>query len=454
MSNAVPTGSSATSASASPGSPSSVSPSPVTEARVPLSERVAVHDAGHARVLALPTPIDDVVSFRGSFWTAPDLGAGEELLQTLTVLLLDKGTQARDRFAVAEALEDRGAQLSFYSDDLRVGFSGRALRDDLPAVLDLLAEQLRTPLLDVGEFAKAQAQVAAGIRRSMDATGSQAAGLLNRRLYGPAHPNYMAEPADELATLEAYTVDDVRAYHAAHFGGTKLRLALAGDLDPAQVAQRVEAALGDWAPHGTEARYDHDAAPTTPGTATRVIADKQNLDVRIGHPLALRRDHDDFLALYLGVYVLGGNFSARLMSHVRDDLGLTYGIGAQLAGIAVEHDGHLLTRVTLSGPNLERGIEATLGEIRRFVEDGITSDELAEKQTTIAGTYAVGLGTTRGLATSLLVNAERGFDLAYLDQYPDRIHALTLDEVNAAIHRHLDPDALHVGIAGTLPEVG
>ncbi|MEM8599356.1 MAG: pitrilysin family protein [Bacteroidota bacterium] len=425
---------------------------PPTEARTPLAERVAVHQAGHARVLALPTPINDVVSFRGSLWTAPDLGTGDELLQTMVVLLLDKGTQTRDRFAVAEALEDRGAQLSFYSDDLRVGFSGRALADDLPDVLDLLAEQLRTPLFDAAEFAKAKAQVAAGIRRSMDATGSQAAGLLSRRLYGPAHPNFMAEAADELARLDAFTVDDVRAYHAAHFGSTQLLVAFAGDLEPERTAARVEATLGDWMPHTSVAKYAEAATPQAAGQATRAIADKHNLDVRIGHPLTLRRDHDDFLALYLGVYVLGGNFSARLMSHVRDDLGLTYGIGAQLAGIAVEHEGHALIRVTLSGPNLDRGIEATLAAFRRFVEDGITAAELAEKQTTIAGTFSVGLATTRGLATALLVNGERNFEIGYLDAYPDQIHALTLDEVNAAIRRHLDPDALHIGIAGTLPE--
>ncbi|MEO1572693.1 MAG: pitrilysin family protein [Bacteroidota bacterium] len=438
---------------ASSNAPSTTSASP-TEARVPLAERVAVQQAGHARMLALPTPIDNVVSFRGSLWTAPDLGAGEELLQALTVLLLDKGTQTRDRFTVAEALEDRGAQLSFYSDDLRVGFSGRALSDDLPAVLDLLAEQLRAPLLDRTEFAKAKAQVTAGIRRSMDATGSQAAGLLSRRLYGPAHPNFMAEAADELARLDAYTVDDARAYHAAHFGGTKLLVAFAGDLEPMRTAARVEGTLGDWMPHTSAAKYAEAATPQAAGRATRAIADKHNLDVRIGHPLTLRRDHDDFLALYLAVYVLGGNFSARLMSHVRDDLGLTYGIGAQLAGIAVEHAGHALLRVTLSGPNLDRGIEATLAEFRRFVEDGITADELAEKQTTIAGTFSVGLATTRGLATALLVNAERDFEVGYLDAYPEKIHALSLDEVNAAIRRHLDPDALHIGIAGTLPDAG
>ena len=96
--------------------------------------------------------------------------------------------------------------------------------------------------------------------------------------------------------------------------------------------------------------------------------------------------------------------------------------------------------------------EATLEQARRFVEGGITEAELEEKKTTIAGTYKVGLATTGGLATALLANAERHFGVAYLDDFPALVEQLSLGEVNDAIRRHLDPEALHVTVAGTLPE--
>src|SRR5690606_28971859 len=120
-------------------------------------------------------------------------------------------------------------------------------------------------------------------------------------------------------------------------------------------------------------------------------------------------------------------------------------------GVAVEHGGHWLVRVSLSGENLERGLAATEAVIRRFLAEGIGEDELAEKQETIAGSHVVGLATTSGLAARLLVNAERGFPVAYLDEYPALVRALTVDEVNAALRRHLDPDRLHLAVAGTLP---
>ena len=59
--------------------------------------------------------------------------------------------------------------------------------------------------------------------------------------------------------------------------------------------------------------------------------------------------------------------------------------------------------------------------------------------------------TTRRLAQSILTNAERGFDLTYLDQFPDEIEALTLEQVNEAVRRYLRPDAMHEALAGTRP---
>ena len=64
----------------------------------------------------------------------------------------------------------------------------------------------------------------------------------------------------------------------------------------------------------------------------------------------------------------------------------------------------------------------------------------------------MGLATTQRLAQSILTNAERGFDVEYLDRFPEEIEALTLGEVNEAVHRHLRPDELHEALAGVAPD--
>lgn len=417
----------------------------------PLADRTHEATAGPARLLLLPTAVPEVVSFRGSFETAPDLGANDDVVQSLVVDLLEKGTRRRDRFALAEALEDRGAVTSFYSDGLRVGFSGKCLRDDLPEVLALTAEQLREPAFADEEVAKAVVKAVAGVRQARESTAQRAATALARRLYGPAHPNYALDPDDEEALIEAVTPEAVRSYHRDHFGPGALTVVFVGDVPVDRAVAASEAAFGDWAPHGRAATFDTEADPEPPGRVLVPMSDRQNLDVRIGHPVALRRDDPEFLATYAGVFALGGNFSGRLMQTIRDEQGLTYGISASLGAAAVEYDGHVRVSVTLSQESLERGIEATLAEVAAFVAEGVSPATLAQTQTTLAGQHVVSLATTGGAAARMLVNAERGFEVGYLDRYPDLVHALTPEAVSEAVRRHLRPDDFHVAIAGTPP---
>jgi predicted Zn-dependent peptidase len=397
--------------------------------------------------------VDDIVSWRGSFLAYPDLAAGDNLLQELMVSLLDKGTERRDRFALAQVLEECGAKLNLSSDGLYVDVSGRAIAEDLPRVMNVLSEMLQTPSFEETEFEKARAQAVAQVQRRMEKTGAQASAALARRLFKSEHPNYSDAPEEALHRLQRFSVEDVERYHANHIGATEWTLAVVGDLDHDRVASVVADTFEEWDGHGAEAVHDTEAAADQePGRSVIPMPDKSNVDVRMGHAVPIRRDHDDFPALYVGNYILGGNFSARLMNEVRDERGLTYHIGSGVSGVSTRYAGYWQTQVTLSHDALEEGIAATTEVIRDFVEEGATDDELADKKTTITGSYTVGLATTERLAQSILTNAERGFEVDYLDRFPQEIAGLTLEKVNEAVRKYLRPNEMHEALAGVSPE--
>lgn len=419
----------------------------------PFAERVQERVVGPCRLLMLQTPVPSVVTWKGSFKTMPDFAADEDMLQSLAVSLLDKGTHRMDRFEVAEILENRGAQVHFDSDGIYVDFAGRALSEDVSEVLTLVAEQLKEPLLDPSEFEKSRSRMMASIQRSLENTGSQALGALTRATYPRAHPNYAPVPAERMGRLAEVDVSAVRLYHSSHFGPNVLTLAVVGDFDPERIIETVRNAFEDWSPHDSNIKVEGGVLPPAGGTSIVRMPDKQNIDVRMGHALDLRRDDPDYVPLYLATYVLGGNFSARLMQVIRDEMGLTYGIRAGLCGISSDYSGHWQVGVTLSTELLDKGIEETLREVQNFVDGGVTEAELEDKKTTVVGSYKVGLATTSGLANSLLKNAERGFDLGYLDRFPEEVHSVTLERANEVVGRHVQPDSLHVAMAGTIPEL-
>ncbi len=418
-----------------------------------FAERVVEITAGPCRLYVLSVPVEQVVTLRGSLRTWPDFATGETLVQRLTVAMLDRGTRHRDRFELAQLLEDRGAHLSFTSKGSRIEFAGRLLRRHLADVLPLLAEQLREPRFDPDEFEKARLHVQAQLQQQLEQTSTRARIALSQRLYPPAHPNYRRDPEAELERLATLTLEEVQAYHTAHFGANELILVLVGNVQPEAAEPLVRAAFADWPSHQATPRFVAQAAPKPPERVLIHVPDRQNLDVLMGHAVALQRQHPDYLPLYVGTYILGGNFSARLMATVRDEQGLTYGIHAALEGISTEHDGHFEIEVTLSQDRLEQGLKATLEQVRRFVDEGVTEEELAEKKDTLTGLFQTGLSTTSGLATALLINIERGFGPGYLDRYPEEIRAVTRQQVNDAVQRYLNPETLHTVVAGSVVEM-
>jgi zinc protease len=100
---------------------------------------------------------------------------------------------------------------------------------------------------------------------------------------------------------------------------------------------------------------------------------------------------------------------------------------------------------------LEKGIAATKRELTKWYDEGISSAELDYRKDNLVGSFKVSLVTTEGMAASLLAAKHRGYDQSWLDQYPDKINALTLGEVNTAIKTHLKPDSMVIIKAGTIP---
>lgn len=432
------------------------SPTPTSkDATTPdLAPRIQDRPAGPGRLLTLQTAVENIVSWRGSFLAYPNLADGDDLRQKLTISLLDKGTEKKDRFELARVLEDCGAKLNLSSDGLYVDVSGRALVEDLPRVMEVLAEMLRTPLFDEQEFEKARAQALADVQRRMEKTSAQASAALTRRLFASGHPNYSEAPERVIDGLRQLALDDIQQYHKAHFGATEWTLAVVGDVEHDAVESVVANTFEGWSPHESSPTHETDGRSGEDGGRSVVsMPDKSNVDVRMGHTVPIRRDHDDYPALYVGNYILGGDFAARLMNTVRDEKGLTYHIGSGLSGVSTRYSGYWQTSVTLSQDALEEGIAATKDVIRRFVEEGATEEELADKKTTITGSYAVGLATTQRLAQSILTNAERGFRMEYLDRFPDEVRSLSLDDVNEAVRTYLRPDALQEALAGMKPEL-
>src|ERR1700676_1503861 len=137
--------------------------------------------------------------------------SGNIAIPTLSGMMLDRGTKALDKFAIADKLDNVGAEISFTVGVQSLEIRAKCLRKDLPLIIELIAAELRTPALQPAEFNKAKQQFIGGLEASAQNTGARAAEEFNRAVFPEGHPNRPHTLNEYIAAARAATLDEVRS---------------------------------------------------------------------------------------------------------------------------------------------------------------------------------------------------------------------------------------------------
>jgi len=171
--------------------------------------------------------VKDVVTLHGSLPAGNSLSPESNLaIARLTAGMLDKGTVKQDKFAIAQKLESVGATISFTTNADIVSVNAHCLSKDMPLVVSLIAEQLRTPAFSPEEFAKLKKQLIGNYKRASDDTDFRSRDAFTRAVYPVGHPNRQTSVGDMLAAVEKATLDEVKAFHAQYYGPAAMRLVI------------------------------------------------------------------------------------------------------------------------------------------------------------------------------------------------------------------------------------
>lgn len=427
-----------------------------TQASAGMADRATRGRVAGVDVVTYRTEVHDVVDVVGYLPAGEAMaGGGNAAVPMLTGMMLDRGTRAQDQFAIARQLEEAGAEVSYNVGTQSMQFQARCLKKDLALVLGIIAAELRTPAFPAAEFAKVRQQYIGMLENRVHSTEARSMDALRRALYPAGHPNRLATTEELLAAARSATVKDVQAFHARNYGPEHLTIVLVGDVAMDTAAAEVSRDFGGWSGGRaflTEAPPP--AAASQPAATIPVaIPGKTSVSILLGQRTGLHYRDPAALALRVGTAVLGHGLTSRLMATVRTQEGLTYDIGAGMSDDSIV-DGIWYVDASFAPKLLERGVAASRRTLQDWWQGGISAQELADMRQGLIGGYLVGLSTNRGLAGAIVTALQRGYDLQWLDEYPRAIQALTLADVNAAIHRYLDPASMVLVEAGTLPQAG
>jgi zinc protease len=173
--------------------------------------------------------------------------------------------------------------------------------------------------------------------------------------------------------------------------------------------------------------------------------------VYIGH-LGVKRDDPDYYALLVmdNVLGVGPGFTDRLSSTLRDRQGLAYTVNASISSTATEQPGQFVGYIGTFADKYSWVREGFLKEVVRIRDEKATEQEVEDAKKYLLGSLPFLLTTNQSVA-GLLVAAERyQLGLNYLDQYREKVAAVTVADVQRVAKKHLDPKKLTISVVGPL----
>ncbi len=305
------------------------------------------------------TDVKDVVVILGSMPAGDAMAApGNIAVPTLAGMMLDRGTKSLDKFAIAEQLDNVGAEITFGVGTQSLEIRAKCLRKDLPLVIGLIAAELRTPAFKTQEFDKAKQQFIGGLEASAQNTEARAREAFNRAIFPQGHPNRPHTVKEYEAAAKSATLDDVRAFYAKYYGPAHLNLVVVGDVVDADAESEIAKAFSGWSGGQDYLRPSKPASSAAAREVSVPLTDKPSVSVILGQPTGLRYKDPDALALRVGTAILGRGFTGRLMGTVRDREGLTYNIGAAVADDSIadgswDYFGELCPRIAGQGHRID-----------------------------------------------------------------------------------------------------
>ncbi len=379
---------------------------------------------------------------------------GQETVGGFVAQLIEKGGAGLTRQQIADRFDQLQAEVGFSASDQSLNVSITTKRERLPAVIELVGRLLREPAFPAEPLEEARRQWLTGIERQRAEPGAIIANRLAR--HGNPYPRgdlrHAASFDEQVEDVKAVTREQVHAFHRRCVSAASGEFTAVGDLDAAAVRQALDKALGDWRlPAGGAQPYVRVPQPLVAVPPARFVErtpDKKNATLRGELALALNDRHADHPALFLANYMFGYGGNSRLWKRVREAEGLSYSVDAWISWASIDANSTWQVTAIFAPENQARVEAAIKAELERALKDGFTAAELEDARRSLLSLRRQGRAQDGNLAGALRANLYLDRRFAFQQQVDEAIASATLEQVNAAWRRWIDPSRLVMAWGG------
>ncbi len=365
--------------------------------------------------------------------------------------MLMRGTTKHSRQQIQDELDRLKARAFVFGGPTQAGLSIETTRENLPAVMRLVAEILREPVFPANEFELLKQESLAAIEQQKSEPTQIAFTAFNRHLspYPKGDVRYVTTTEENIAELKAVTLEQAKQFYKDFYGASHAQLAVIGDFDEKEIAKLATDLFGNWKSPKPFVRVPTLFKDVAAVNHLFPAPDKANAFFAAGFNLKIRDDNPDYPALLLGNYMLGGGFlNSRLAARIRGKDGLSYGVGSGINVSSLDEYGRFTATAIYAPQNVEKLEAAFKEEIARMLKDGFTTEEVEAAKSGYLQSREVSRAQDNELAGRLNNYLFLNRTLLWDAELDAKLRALTPEQINAAMRRHIDPSKITIVKAG------
>jgi zinc protease len=368
-------------------------------------------------------------------------------LADVTSEMLKEGAGGRSAAQLATAAAAMGGDLAVGAGMQTTLIGINVLSEHAPDAVALVGDVAIRPTLPAGELARVKANLGRRLAVALSQPGTLADAALGRAVYGPDHPYGRTIPSQ--AQLAGYTIADVKGFHDGQFGARRAHLYIAGRFDAAAVKAAVAKAFSGWAPGPAPLKL---TSPHKPGPQV-ILIDRPGAPqttLRLAFDASLAGSQADIPQRVTNA-LLGGAFSSRITTNIRETRGYTYSPYSDVAFNPEEALWTFQADVTtaVTGPAMAEVFK----EIRRMQTESVSAEESKGIRTYLAGTFALRNSTSGAVVGTLAERDLLGLPVNWTDTYVPAVLAVTPEQMMASARTDYPLDKATLVVVGDLKTV-
>ncbi|MBS2040207.1 insulinase family protein [bacterium] len=365
--------------------------------------------------------------------------------------MLLRGSKFHNREQIADAFDKLHSRVSISSDASTCSVSIETRRENLVPTLKLIGEVLRQPAWDPKEFQQEKEETLAGAEQMQNDPETLAENVLARHLgpYPPGDPRYTETPEELIALAKALTLEQVKGYYDKVYGANNGEIAVVGDFDREAVEKTLNEIFEGWKSPLPYERIPGQYFDVPALEKDVVVKDKANATLVGGLNMVMRDDNPDYLPLTLGNFMLGGGFlNSRLANRVRQQEGLSYGIGSSFSAGSLDNVGSFGVYAISAPQNTPKVEKAIREEVARAVKDGFTEAELASAKNALLQRREGSRSNDAALASTLVRYQRIDRRFTWDADFEKKVMSVTNQQIGDAMRRHFLIDKMSIVKAG------